>query len=63
MQNKGINKRNIKNKKIRIMIEWLRHFLGLCGEPHPNLWTLLAGAPILGYVIARIKQIFKNNNK
>ena len=45
------------------MIEWLRHFLGLCGEPHPNLWTILAGAPILGYAIARVKQIFKNNNK
>ena len=45
------------------MIEWLRHFLGLCGEPHPNLWTILAGATILCYLIAIIKQTFKKNNK
>ena len=45
------------------MIEFLRHATGLCGEPHPNLWTILAGAPILGYLIARIKQILKKNNK
>ncbi len=42
------------------MWEGLRHALGLCGEPHPNLWTILAGTPILGYIIARIKQL-KNN--
>ena len=42
------------------MIEWLRHFLGLCGEPHPNLWTMIAGAPVLGYIIARIKYLLKN---
>ena len=45
------------------MIEWLRHALGLCGEPHPNLWTILAGAPVLSYAIIRVKQIFKKNNK
>ena len=40
------------------MIEWLRHFLGLCDEPHPNLWTILAGAPILGYLIVFLSFIF-----
>ena len=45
------------------MIEWLRHFLGLCGEPHPNLWTILAGAPILGYLIARVKQFINKDKK
>ena len=42
------------------MIEWLRHFLGLCGEPHTSLLTLLMGTPVLGYVVYRIKQL-KNN--
>ena len=42
------------------MIEWLRHFLGLCGEPHPSLLTLLMGTPVLGYVIYKIRQL-KNN--
>ena len=41
------------------MIEWLRHFLGLCGEPHPNLLTLLMGTPVLGYLMYKIK----NRNK
>ena len=43
------------------MIEWLRHFLGLCGEPHPYLLTILACVPILGYLIARVKQFFKKD--
>jgi len=46
-------------KKERTMIEWLRHALGLCGEPHPSLLTLLMGTPMLGYVIYRIRQIRK----
>ena len=37
------------------MIEWLRHFLGLCGEPHPSLLTLLMGTPALGYLMYKIK--------
>ena len=45
------------------MIEFLRHALGLCGEPHPSLLTLLMGTPALGYVVYKIKQIFKKNNK
>ena len=43
------------------MIEFLRHATGLCGEPHPSLLTILMGTPVLGYAIARIKQIFKKN--
>ena len=45
------------------MIEFLKHATGLCGEPHPNLWTLFAGAPVLGYALTRVKQMFKKNNK
>ena len=43
------------------MIDWLRHFLGLCGEPHPNLWTIIAGVPIFSYAIFKVKRIFINN--
>ena len=42
------------------MIEFLKHATGLCGEPHPNLLTLLMGTPVLGYVIYKVKQL-KNN--
>jgi len=41
------------------MIEFLRHALGLCGEPHPSLLTLLMGTPALGYVLYKFRQ-FKN---
>ena len=41
------------------MIEFLRHALGLCGEPHPSLLTLLMGTPILGYLMVKLK----NKNK
>ena len=36
------------------MIEWLRHILGICGEPHPSLLTIIYGTPILGYITYRI---------
>jgi len=42
------------------MIDFLRHALGLCGEPHPSLLTLLLGTPAVGYVVYRIKEL-KNN--
>ena len=38
------------------MIEFLRHALGLCGEPHPSLLTLLMGTPALGYILYKFKQ-------
>jgi D-alanyl-lipoteichoic acid acyltransferase DltB (MBOAT superfamily) len=41
------------------MIEFLRHALGLCGEPHPSLLNFLIATPVLGYLIIRIKYILK----
>ncbi len=43
------------------MWEFLRHALGLCGEPHPSLLTLLLGTPVLGYVVVRIKNCWNRN--
>ena len=37
------------------IIEFLRHATGLCGESHPSLLTLLGGAPVIGYLIYKIK--------
>jgi len=37
------------------MIEALRHIIGICGEPHPSLITLLLGTPIASYLIYKIK--------
>ncbi len=42
------------------MWEFLRHALGLCGEPHPSLLTLLMGTPMLGYIMYKLKN---NNNE
>ena len=42
------------------MIEWLRHFLGLCGEPHPSLLTTLASMPFIGYWFVKLKNKLKN---
>jgi|TARA_R110001583_G_scaffold172637_1_gene326400 hypothetical protein len=41
------------------MIEFIRHALGFCGEPHPSLLTLIFGAPMVSYVIYRIKNYGK----
>ena len=38
------------------MIEFLRHFTGLCGEPHPSLLTLLMGTPVLSYILYKYKK-------
>ena len=40
------------------MIEFLKHTLGLCGESHPSLLTIIASAPILGYIIYKIKELW-----
>tara|TARA_Y100000592_G_scaffold43134_1_gene68555 strand:+ start:64 stop:375 length:312 start_codon:yes stop_codon:yes gene_type:complete len=45
------------------MLEFLRHAIGLCGEPHPSLLTLLMGAPALGYIIYKIKNIIRMSKK
>jgi hypothetical protein len=42
------------------MIEWVKHALGLCGEPHPSLLTILMGTPMIGYLIYKIKKLRKN---
>ena len=47
-----------KKRKI-IMIEFLKHATGMCGEPHPSLLTMLYGSPIIGYVIYRVKNYGK----
>ena len=41
------------------MIETIRHLLGICGEPHPSLLTLIMGAPAVSYVIYRIRNYGK----
>tara|TARA_R100001163_G_C4966168_1_gene127984 strand:- start:396 stop:527 length:132 start_codon:yes stop_codon:yes gene_type:complete len=43
------------------MWEFLRHALGLCGEPHPSLLTLLMGTPFAGYLLYKLKN--RNNEK
>ena len=47
------------------IIEFLRHATGLCGESHPSLLTLLGGAPVIGYLIYKIKSygILHRNSK
>ncbi len=38
------------------MLEFLKHALGLCGESHPNLITILLGTPAIGYLAYRIRE-------
>ena len=46
-----------------LMIEFLRHFFGLCGEPHPNaLWTL-SSLPFLGGLACYFKARFSRKKK
>ena len=40
------------------MIEILKHTLGLCGEAHPSLITILVSTPIIGYIIYKIKELW-----
>ena len=40
------------------MMEFIKHALGLCGESHPNLLTILLGTPIIGLVIYKIKRLW-----
>ena len=40
------------------MIEFLKHSLGLCGEPHPSLLTILLITPIIGYMVYYFKNFF-----
>ena len=45
------------------MIEFLKHSLGLCGEPHPSLLMFLATTPIIGYAFVVLKEKLKNRNR
>jgi len=41
---------------IRIMIEVIKHTLGICGEHwHPNIFTALASTPIIAPAVYYIK--------
>lgn len=43
------------------MVEFFRHSLGLCGEPHLNIWHLIFGSTGLASAFAFIRyKIFKN---
>ena len=42
------------------IIHFIKHAIGLCGEPHPSL--LMGGAGIIGYCVYRVK-VFKNKFK
>jgi len=38
------------------MLEFLKHFIGVCGEPHPSLITIIFGTPITTYLIYKLKK-------
>jgi len=38
------------------MLEALKHIIGICGEPHPSLITILFGTPIASYIIYKLKK-------
>ena len=38
------------------MIEFIKHILGICGDHwHPNIWTALAGSPLIASTFYYIK--------
>ena len=38
------------------MIEFIKHILGICGDHwHPNIWTALAGSPVIASTVYYIK--------
>ncbi len=40
-------------------MEIIKHALGLCGEPHPNLITIILGTPVVLYLTYYFNQLFK----
>ena len=48
------------------MIEAIRHSLGMCGEAHPNIFTLLLSGfgvvPIFNYIYYKLKSYDKNKS-
>ena len=42
------------------MIEFIKHFLGICGEGHPSLiWAFIGGSGILYYLKHNIQWCWK----
>ena len=38
------------------MVEVIKHIFGFCGEHfHPNIWTVMAGSPIIASTVYYIK--------
>ena len=46
-----------------VMIESLRHFFGLCGEPHPNAFWLFGSLPFLGGLATYFKARYFGRGK
>ena len=48
------------------MVEFLRHALGLCGEPHLNIFHIILGTPAISYILYKLKNLVwkyqKNKN-
>ncbi len=47
---------------LKTFIHFIKHFIGLCGEPHPSV--IITGATLLTYpkqIINQIKSIVYNN--
>ena len=39
-----------------MVIEFFKHVFGICGDHwHPNVWTLVASAPIVGPMVYYVK--------
>ena len=38
------------------MLEFIKHFIGICGEHHPSLITIIFGTPIATYLIYKLKK-------
>jgi hypothetical protein len=36
------------------MTELIKHILGICGEPHINIFTILMSTPIVSYIIYKL---------
>jgi hypothetical protein len=39
------------------MVEFIKHTLGLCGEPHINIFHIILGTPAISYLLYKIKKI------
>lgn len=52
----GENQSNRFTENYALMIEFLKHAFGICGEHfHPNIWTSMASIPVIATTIHYIK--------